>query len=147
MENSEKIQFAEVFKSRTKKFVVDNIKLFRTLPKTEEAKIIGRQLLRSSSSVGANYRAACRARSKAEFHAKLSTVVEESDESVFWMEIFQHRNADAARGGDSGWHFHDRHVEQGIDHRDLVAVIFFRATDATTPYLQRKRLFGDDLEA
>jgi len=87
MENTERIEFAEAFKKRTKKFVVDNIKFFRTLPKTEEAKIIGRQLLRSSSSVGANYRAACRARSKAEFHAKLSTVVEESDESVFWMEI------------------------------------------------------------
>src|ERR1700743_14425 len=87
MESNERVEFAEIFKKRTKKFVVDNIKFFRTLPKTEEAKIIGRQLLRSSSSVGANYRAACRARSKAEFHSKLSTVVEESDESVFWMEI------------------------------------------------------------
>ena len=62
-ENNTKTDFAEVFRKRTKKFVVDNIKFFRTLPKTEEAKIIGRQLLRSSSSVGANYRAACRARS------------------------------------------------------------------------------------
>ena len=87
MENLDRIEFAEAFKKRTKKFVVDNIKLFRTLPKTEEAKIIGRQLLRSSSSVGANYRAVCRARSQAEFHSKLSTVVEEPDESVFWMEI------------------------------------------------------------
>jgi four helix bundle protein len=87
MENNQRIEFAEVLKTRTKKFVVDNIKFFRTLPKTEEAKIIGRQLLRSSSSVGANYRAACRARSKAEFHSKLSTVVEEADESAFWMEI------------------------------------------------------------
>jgi four helix bundle protein len=87
MENNERIEFAEMFKRRTKKFVVDNIKFFRTLPKTEEAKIIGRQLLRSSSSVGANYRAACRARSQAEFHSKLSTVVEEADESAFWMEI------------------------------------------------------------
>src|ERR1700744_4237459 len=87
MENFSRIEFAEAFKKRTKKFVVDNIKLFRTLPKTEEAKIIGRQLLRSSSSVGANYRAACRARSKAEFHSKLSIVVEEADESIFWMEI------------------------------------------------------------
>jgi four helix bundle protein len=86
-ENNQKIDFAEVMRNRTKKFVVDNIKFYRTLPKTEEAKIIGRQLLRSSSSVGANYRAACRARSKAEFHSKLSTVVEEADESVFWMEI------------------------------------------------------------
>jgi four helix bundle protein len=87
MENNARIDFAEMFKARTKKFVVDNIKFFRTLPKTEEAKIIGRQLLRSSSSVGANYRAACRARSKAEFHSKLSIVVEEADESVFWMEV------------------------------------------------------------
>lgn len=85
--NNDRIDFAEAFKSRTKKFVIDNIRFFRTLPKTEEAKIIGRQLLRSSSSVGANYRAACRARSKAEFHSKLSTVVEEADESVFWMEV------------------------------------------------------------
>jgi four helix bundle protein len=87
MENNERIEFAEMSKKRTKKFVVDNIKFFRTLPKTEEAKIIGRQLLRSSSSVGANYRATCRARSQAEFHSKLSTVVEEADESAFWMEI------------------------------------------------------------
>src|SRR5665213_656797 len=87
MESNERVEFAEIFKNRTKKFVVDNVKFFRTLPKTEEAKIIGRQLLRSSSSVGSNYRAACRARSKAEFHSKLSTVVEETDESVFWIEI------------------------------------------------------------
>ncbi|WP_295798139.1 four helix bundle protein [Mucilaginibacter sp.] len=86
-ENSSKVDFAEIMRNRTKKFVVDNIKFFRTLPKTEEAKIIGRQLLRSSSSVGANYSAACRARSQAEFHSKLSIVVEEADESVFWMEI------------------------------------------------------------
>lgn len=87
MENYQKLDFAETFRTRTKKFVVDNIKFFRTLPKTEEAKIIGRQLLRSSSSVGANYRAACRSRSQAEFHSKLSTVVEEADESAFWMEV------------------------------------------------------------
>lgn len=87
METVQKSEFAEAFRNRTKKFVIDSIKFYRTLPNTEEAKIIGRQLLRSSSSVGANYRAACRARSKAEFHSKLSTVVEEADESVFWMEI------------------------------------------------------------
>jgi four helix bundle protein len=87
MSDAARIEFAEMFKKRTKKFVVDNIRLFKSLAKTEEAKIIGRQLLRSSSSVGANYRAACRARSQAEFHAKLSIVVEEADESVFWMEV------------------------------------------------------------
>jgi four helix bundle protein len=87
MENFGKSEFAEQFRNRTKKFVIENIKLFRSLPKTEEAKIIGRQLLRSSSSVGSNYRAACRARSQAEFHSKISIVVEEADESVFWMEV------------------------------------------------------------
>jgi len=87
MENFEKNEFAEQFRNRTKKFVVDNIKLYRSLPKTEEARIIGKQLLRSSSSAGANYRAACRARSQAEFHSKISIVVEEADESIFWMEV------------------------------------------------------------
>jgi len=87
MDRLPKVDFAELMKGRTKKFVIDNIRLFRDLPKTEEARIIGKQLLRSASSVGANYRAACRARSKAEFGSKLSIVVEEADESVFWMEI------------------------------------------------------------
>jgi four helix bundle protein len=87
MENYDKTEFAEQFRNRTKKFVVDNIRFYRTLPKTDEAKIIGKQLLRSSSSVGSNYRAACRARSQAEFHSKISIVVEEADESVFWMEV------------------------------------------------------------
>jgi four helix bundle protein len=87
MADTNKTDFAEMFRTRTKKFVIDNIKFYRTLPKTEEAKIIGRQLLRSSSSVSANYRAACRARSQAEFHSKLSIVVEEADESAFWMEV------------------------------------------------------------
>lgn len=85
--NNSKTDFVESFKRRTKQFVIDNIRLYRTLPKTEEARIVGRQLLRSSSSVGSNYRAACRARSEAEFHAKISIVVEEADESLFWMEI------------------------------------------------------------
>lgn len=92
MEEVTKIDFIEAFKKRTKQFVIDNIKLFQNLPRTEEARIIGRQLMRSSSSVGANYRAACRARSKAEFHAKLSIVVEEADESLFWMEILIEAN-------------------------------------------------------
>jgi four helix bundle protein len=87
MERYDKSEFAEYFRNRTKKFVVDNIRLYRLLPKTEEARIVGKQLLRSSSSVGSNYRAACRARSQGEFHSKLSIVVEEADESVFWMEI------------------------------------------------------------
>lgn len=87
MENELKADFVTKFRERTKRFVVDTIKLYRSLPKTEEARIIGKQLLRSASSVGANYRAACRARSQAEFHSKISIVIEEADESLFWMEI------------------------------------------------------------
>lgn len=87
MEGNSKIDFITALKDRTKKFVLDSIKFYQKLPKTEEARIIGRQYIRSSSSVGANYRAACRSRSKAEFYSKLSIVVEEADESAFWLEI------------------------------------------------------------
>ena len=58
-----------------------------SLAKTDEARIIGKQLLRSATSVAANYRAVCRSRSSAEFYSKISIVVEEADESVFWLEI------------------------------------------------------------
>jgi len=72
---------------RTKVFALEIIRLFQILPKTDEAKIIGKQLLRSGTSVAANYRAACRSRSKQEFYAKICIVVEESDESLFWLEL------------------------------------------------------------
>lgn len=84
---NQSIQFAEQLKSRTKSFALRVIKLFQNLPKTDEARIIGRQLLRSATSVGANYRAACRARSDAEYFAKICIVVEEADESAYWMEL------------------------------------------------------------
>lgn len=77
----------EDLKKRTKQFALRNIKLFQALPKTEEAKILGKQLLRSSTSVAANYRSVCSARSSAEFIAKLGIVIEEADETVFWLEI------------------------------------------------------------
>ena len=78
---------ADILKLRTKKFAVEIVKYYRNLPKTEDAKIIGKQLLRSATSVAANYRAVCRARSDAEFFAKLSIVVEEADETLLWLEI------------------------------------------------------------
>jgi len=74
---------------RTKVFALEIIRLFQILPKTDEAKIIGKQLLRSGTSVAANYRAACRSRSKQEFYAKICIVVEESDESLFWLELIR----------------------------------------------------------
>jgi four helix bundle protein len=79
-------------KARTKQFALAIIRLCRTLPRTDEARILGKQLLRSGTSVGANYRAACRARSKAEFIAKLGIVLEESDETVFWLELLVEAN-------------------------------------------------------
>ena len=79
--------FNDEMRDRTKKFSLRAIKLFQALPKNEESKIIGKQLLRSACSVGANFRAATRARSSNEFYSKLCIVVEEADESVFWMEL------------------------------------------------------------
>jgi four helix bundle protein len=74
-------------KDRTKRFGLRVLKLVAALPKTLEGRAIGGQLVRSGLSVGSNYRAACRGRSKAEFVAKLGTVEEEADESAYWMEI------------------------------------------------------------
>jgi four helix bundle protein len=74
-------------KERTKAFAVRIVKLVQTLPRSEEARIIGRQLLRAGTSVGANYRAVCRARSRAEFAAKMGIVMEEADETAFWLEL------------------------------------------------------------
>ena len=74
-------------KTRTKKFALRIIKVSRALPRSPEARVIGYQLLRSGTSVAANYRAACRGRSRPEFLAKIGIVVEEADETVFWLEI------------------------------------------------------------
>jgi four helix bundle protein len=77
----------EQLRSRTKQFAIRIIRLFRALPRVEEARIIGRQLLRSATSVAANYRSVGRARSKSEFIAKMGVVVEEADEGVFSLEL------------------------------------------------------------
>jgi four helix bundle protein len=78
---------SEALKKRTKQFSLRVLTLFRSLPQTDEASILGKQLLRSGTSVGANYRAVCRARSRKEFVAKMGIVVEEADETLFWMEL------------------------------------------------------------
>lgn len=80
---------ADELKARSKQFAIGIVNLFRELPRTDEARILGKQLLRSGTSAAANYRAACRARSKAEFIAKLGVVVEEIDETVFWIEMLE----------------------------------------------------------
>ncbi|MEG4302619.1 four helix bundle protein [Microcoleus sp. D3_18a_C4] len=75
------------FKHRTKQLALRVIKLVSSLPKNTVSEVIGKQLIRSATSVGANYRAACRARSTADLIAKLRIVEEEADESLYWMEL------------------------------------------------------------
>jgi len=87
-------------KLRTKQYALRVIRLVNTLPKTRPADVIGHQLLRSATSVAANYRASCRARSTAEFCAKLGIVEEEADESALWIELL---------------------IESGIVRRELLA--------------------------
>jgi four helix bundle protein len=77
----------EIMKKRTKQFALRVIRLVESLPKGRTAEVLGRQLLRSGTSVGANYRSACRARSTADFISKMGIVEEEADESLFWMEL------------------------------------------------------------
>ena len=77
----------EELKARLKKFALRVIRLVNSLPRSGAAPVLGKQLLRSATSVGANYRAACRARRKAEFRAKLGIVEEEADETVYWLEL------------------------------------------------------------
>jgi len=74
-------------KLRTKVFALRIIKLVDAVPRCLSGQVISRQLLRSATSIGANYRAACRAQSRAEFGAKLSIVVEETDETCYWLEL------------------------------------------------------------
>ncbi|MBS1514690.1 MAG: four helix bundle protein [Bacteroidetes bacterium] len=79
----------EELKDRTKKFGLRIIKLVDFLPNRKIGDVIGRQILRSATGVGANYRAACRARSKAEFISKLNIVLEETDETLYWLELIE----------------------------------------------------------
>jgi len=77
----------EQLRGRTKAFALRVIRLYRSLPYKTDAQVLGKQLLRSGTPVAANYRAVCRARSKAEFVAKIGVVVEEADEVVLWLEL------------------------------------------------------------
>jgi len=76
-----------MLKDRTKRFALLVIRLCQALPRSQASTIITRQLLRSATSVGANYRAVCRARSNADFISKLGVVLEGADETLFWLEL------------------------------------------------------------
>ena|SRR5436190_17074079 len=87
-----RIERARELQDRTKKFALRIMVAFSRLPKLEEARVLGRQFLRSGTSVAANYRAACRARSAADFISKINNVAEEADETLFWLELLVEAN-------------------------------------------------------
>ena len=99
-------------RDRTKAFALRVIRLYRALPSTAEAQVIGKQLLRCGTSVAANYTAACRGRSRAEFAARLGIVVEEADESILWLELLE----------DAGVMAHERLDSLQSEARELTAL-------------------------
>jgi four helix bundle protein len=98
----------KTFKERTKRFALAVVRLVETLPRTRTADVLGRQLLRAGTSVGANYRAACRGRSASDVAAKLGIVEEEADEAIYWMELL---------------------VDAGVASRDRVSVLLKEANE------------------
>lgn len=105
-------------KARTKQFALRVLNLVDAMPLTLKGRVISRQLVDAGTSVGANYRAACRARSKSEFIAKLGTVVEEADESAFWLELI---------------------MEGRILRRELVAALWQEAEEITAIMTQSRK--------
>ena len=89
---TEKEKFIEELKARTKGLAVDVINFCELLEYKKATSVITNQLIRCATSVGANYRAACRARSKQEFFSKMCIVVEECDETEYWLEIIEKTN-------------------------------------------------------
>jgi four helix bundle protein len=83
---------ADEMKKRTSAFALRIIHLVEALPKTRTADVIGKQLLRCGTSVGANYRASCRAKSQADFVAKMGIVEEEADDTIYWIELLIESN-------------------------------------------------------
>ena len=96
------------FKDRTRKFALAVVKVVESLPRSRTADVLGRQLLRSGTSVGANYRAACRGRSTSDVVAKLGIVEEESDESIYWLELL---------------------LDAGVIHRDRIDCLLKEANE------------------
>jgi four helix bundle protein len=105
---------------RTKEFGLRVLKLVRALPKDVAGGALANQLVRSGTAVGANYRAACRARSKAEFRAKLGIVLEEADESAFWLELIM----------EDGMLTESR-IEPLRAEADELCAIFYRSIDSS----------------
>ena len=100
-------------KIRTKEFAKNIIQLCRKLPNNREGRLIGNQIFRSGTSVAANYRAACRGRSKAEFISKLAIVEEEADETMLWLELIKEMSI-----------YDDQMIDQLIrESNEIIAII------------------------
>jgi len=122
---------AEELQERTRKFAVRMVRLFRALPNCPEARTVGQQLLRSGTSVAANYRAACKARSPADSISKLGIVEEESDETVFWLEFLV----------DTGLIRRDRMLDLTKEAKELTAI--FAASRRTAKGNNRQLEIGN----
>lgn len=118
MEERKETSQSEQLRDRTKAFALRIVRLFRSLPKSTEAQVLGKQLLRAGTSVAANYRAACRARSRAEFISKIGTVVEEADECALWIEML---------------------VDSGIMKKERLAELLSEARQLTAIFTASKR--------
>jgi four helix bundle protein len=121
---------AEELKKRTRNFAVRVVQLFRALPNCSEARVVGQQLLRSGTSVAANYRAACKARSSADFISKLGIVEEEADETVFWLEFLV----------EAGLMRHERMLDLTDEAKQLTAI--FAASRRTAKENNRQLKIG-----
>jgi four helix bundle protein len=108
----------KALQARTKQFALRVIRLYRSLPPNGEAQVVGKQLLRSGTAVGANYRAACRSRSRAEWIAKIGIVLEEADESSYWLELL---------------------IDSGILHEKKVGALLKEATELTAIFTAAKQ--------
>ncbi len=100
-------------KHRTRQFALSAIRLVRSLPANATSKVIGDQLMRAATSIGANYRAACRARSRADFISKITIVEEEADECVYWLDLIKQSGL-----------MHDDALEQLLQEADELTAIF-----------------------
>jgi len=109
----------EEMKKRTKKFALRIMKLIDLLPNTQKGRVISYQLMKSGTSTGANYRAACRARSRAEYIAKLQIVLEEADENVYWLELI-----------DEGGLLPDEDLSSLTKEADKITAIVYSTLDA-----------------
>jgi four helix bundle protein len=109
----------EELRDRSKQFALRIIRLFRSLPYRTDTQVLGKQLLRCGTSVAANYRAVCRARSKAEFIARMGIVAEEADETILWLELLT----------ESGIISQDKTESLLVEARELAAI--FTASQQT----------------